>query len=426
MSSRGKKKWSLRHIKYGRRGKRRSLMATSFGPWVIVIALFIAIGAGVFVLVKFAVPAIFDAIGIEMPGRASQTPDPASITPAPSFHPVAQIKLSDLQKEIVPEQKYVSNPMRFKDEVLYCGGKDETGGPKNSNMYIYNISTKTITPVENIELANDDIFFPQMDDTWFVWLDHSRAGGGLIMAKNRNTGKSFVVKEYYVGQPVITLDGDMVCWVERTGSNMDKVFAYSLASQENVCVAMLEGSVFGQSDCHINNGTLVYANYDASVSSENSADLKGTIYAIKLDKDAESKTIFAGTYVHDPKTNGTSFVWTDANHEVGANLYLSVEGNAPEIIATDVEGYGIGSEFVAYCVDQKLHIYFWGENSFDRTISLNEEQCVFSNVSQDTVFWFDTGLENSSRDILKYAQINEVDDVENTTQKQNSTLSGQQ
>lgn len=387
-----------------KRSKRKSLMASNIGPWLVILGIIVAVGAAGFTVVRFVLPPALSLFGIEWPPSTPAPPTPTPI-PTPTPRPAEAADLAELQSEIVPPDsaKYVSDPMRFGDEIIYTGGNDETG-PRNDRLYIYNMSEHASAAVNGIVKEFDDFFQPQLNENWILWLDQKRGGGGRICVMNRQSSEIFTVKEYYVGQPKVTLAGGRVCWTERTGSRMDKVFLYDLASRENVCLAMFENMVFGQSDCHMSGNEVVWADIDTVESNESMTDAKGAIHSVALDESGgEMQRFSAGTYVHDPQTNGTDRVWSDANHGEHPNLYLSIGGGVPRQIAEDVAGYGIGSNFVAYVQNEQVHIYAWGEREFERVISMEGERCIFAGVSDETVFWFQTGV--SAEDVVKYAVI---------------------
>ena len=108
-------------------------------------------------------------------------------------------------------------------------------------------------------LKNDHFMFPVFNDNWLVYLDAKAGGGGLIQAVSRQDGKTFTVKDVYVGQPELKLDGDYLAWTERTGSRMDKLFVCDLKTLETTTVQMFSGSSYGQSLPSLRGGLLLWA-----------------------------------------------------------------------------------------------------------------------------------------------------------------------
>lgn len=394
-----------------RKPRRRKLMATKMGPWLRALGV-IAIIAGVLLLFYiFAVPPVMELMGVEWP---PSTPAPATPTPipTPTPHPIAIQEPIQYQNALDisrPNLRFASDPMRFENTILFSAGEDDANGPQNKDIYEYNMDDDTFTRLTGIIRENEDIFRAQIDENWLVYLDHKRSGGGFIRAKNRQTGADFVVKEYYVGMPEIRLSNGLLAWTERTGSYTDKVFLYDLATQENMTAMILERSVFGQSATDISEKDMVWAGADSVVSKNAEGELNASIYSLPFgETNTQVEEYRPEGYVHNPKTNGEAIVWTDQNLGPNAKLYISIDGGPAQEIASDVSDYDIGTDFVVYCANQSLYVYFYGDRSFTKQISLMGERCIFAGFGNDTVFYYVTGG-ISSNDLIKYIAVNEVD-----------------
>lgn len=393
-------------------------MATAAGPWIKILLIVVLIAGALFTIYKFALPPALKLLNIQWPPATPAPPTPTPV-PTPSPHPIQALDATEIQTEIeIPsDMRFATDPMRHGNEIVYTGGVDDSGSQKNVKVVIYDIETRQTREQNGLQLTNDDYFQPQLNDKWIVYLDQKRDGGGLIRAYDRESGADFVVKEYYVGQPVITLSGSRVCWIERTGSYRDKVFLFDLTTQENVCLETFESAVFGQSACHMSEKEIIWAGFDVSGSTDHDID-HGTIQFYNFEGTVGNipETYAPETYVHNPKTNGNARAWIDANGGPNATLYLSLNGGEKRSINTNVLGFGLGSNFLAYCKDEVVHVYFWDVHPqpLDREISLKGEHCIFSGVSDDAVFWFDTGISKSS-DIMKFAMPNEIDILQRET-----------
>lgn len=395
---------SSRRKRLGRGRRKLNLMATSSGPWVIIVAITIAVLAIAAGLYFFAAPFVMDLLGIER-GNSEPTPVVATPPPTPSPHLVQTVDLASLQKEIVLKQKYISDPMFSGGEVYFSAGTDEAGGPKMNNLYKYNVEASTEEKIGDMGLANDDIFSPHVNDRWIVWLDHKRAGGGTIKAVSREGTTPFAVKQYYVGKPEIQLAGDLVAWVERTGTTTDKLFVVDLTTRESVVLDVFKNSIFGSSDVSMAGDELVWANLDPEQSGQDAgtSGLNGAIYSVRLDGMGGKPNIYRPeTYVHDPITNGKVIAWIDSNHGPEANLYISIEESAPKKIETGVLDYALGDEFIAYSKDNAIYVYFWG-TEVKQCIIPEREEAMLLGVSESKVLWYDITVRE--RDILKYAPV---------------------
>ena len=395
-----------------RRAKRRRLMATKIGPWLRVVGAILLVAGILVTLYIFAVPPIMEMAGIEWPPQthAPPTPTPA---PTPTPHPITRLDPLQYQRGLdlsVKELRFASDPTRYGDTIYFSAGMDAQNGPENNGLYECDMDSGAITKITNAVISNRDIFRVKVDEDWIVYLDHKRTGGGMIRAIHKESGDTFVVKEYYVGMPDIRLSDGLLAWTERTGTHMDKVFVYDLATRENLTAATLERTIFGQSSCDISSTKLVWARKDSSASDGQDGILHGSIYSLDLrsGEDKQVEEFPTGMYVHNPRTNGEVVVWSDQNYRPDAKLFISIRGGEPEQIAEGVTDYDVGTDFVAYCANQVMYVYFYGSRGFEKQISLQGEKCIFGGFGQDTVFYYVTGG-ISSNDIIKYVPVNDID-----------------
>lgn len=394
------------------RRRRRKLMASKVGPWLRILGVLAIIAVVVVLLVKLVVPPMLQMLNVDWP---PSTPTPATPTPipTPTPHPLTVLEPTQYLQDIdvsTQDLRYAADPYRYGEKIYFSAGREPDGSAHFKSLYEYDVETGEQHALSSVQITNDDIFQAQVNENWIVYLDHKRAGGGEIRVLNRNQDSISTVKTYYSGMPSITMEGDYLAWMERTGTNMDKVFLYDLRSGENMTAAMLERSVFGQSNVDICSGEVIWADADPNAAREE-ADQKAVINSLSLLPSTEAKKVqsFApNTYVHDPKTNGTARVWTDQRSGPAPKLYLSVNEGLPEMLAENVTGYDLGSDFVAYCADEIMYVHLWGNRGFQRQISLQGEKCIFAGVSNDTVFYYVTGGV-SANDIIKFVLVNEID-----------------
>lgn len=393
------------------RRRRRKLMASKIGPWLRILGILALIALAVALVIKLVIPPMLQMMGVEWP---PSTPTPATPTPkpTPTPHPLTILEPTQYLRDIdvsTNDLRFAADPFRYDDKIYFVAGRDPDGGAHFKALYEYDMVTGEQRALDDIEIQHDDVFQPKVNKDWIVYLDHKRAGGGEIKVLDRSRGGISAVKTYYSGMPSIVLQGDLLAWMERTGTNMDKVFLFDLRSRENMTAAMLERSVFGQSDVDLSESEVVWADADPSASGE-AREQTAVINYLSLQPSTESKKVQSyvpGTYVHDPKTYGAARVWTDQRSGPSPRLYLSLQGGPPELVAEKVTGYDLGSDFVAYCADEIMYVYFWGQKGFQRQVSLQGEKCIFAGVSNDTVFYYVTGGV-SANDIIKYVLVNEI------------------
>lgn len=387
----------FKRAKYGRRSRRKSLMATNAGPWVAILGVVAGVGAlacaVIFLLVPF-IKGIYNFGG----GQTTPTVIEGEPTPAPTFRTIQTVELGSLQKEIIVQQKYLSHPWIYDSLLFYSAGTDSAGGPKMNNLYSYDMQSEGSARRLEIELENDDFLYPRVNGSWLVFLDNNRSGGGKIKAMNRQSGELLTVKEYYSGQPVTSLWENYVVWTERTGTYRDKLFVYDLNTHESVAVATFENSVYGTSQASAGGGEIVWADGDASGEGTGSV-----ICSLKMDGSGGGIETYApGMYVHDPVTNGSAWAWIDSNHTPGAKLYLRVSRGEPVLISDEVVHYALGEDFLAYSKNRSIYVYFWSDG-YEQIITPSGELCQLIGVCGRDVLWYDVTV--NDRDILKFATV---------------------
>lgn len=392
----------FRKSRLGHRVKRvrrrgRSLMSTASGPWLL-LGFWITLFTAAVLAVIFLVVPMFSRIGENEPAPTMQSSEKPEDGPA--AHSIQTTELGALQKEISPGVRYVGDTCSFGGVIAYSGGVDENGNPLLKNIYTVDLSDPENPEQLPVTPEKQDFFSLDMNEKWLVFTDGDRAGGGFVKAYNRETRNTVTVKQYYAGQPALSLSGDALAWTERTGTYMDKLYVCNLETLEYVTVATFESSRYGQSRPSAGNGQLIWAEADPSVAQDSGP--KSVIRYIDLERNAGTGTYQANMYVHDPVTNGKDWAWIDGDHAEGAKLYLSVGRGEPVLVAENVLTYGISDDFLAYNRNNSIYVYFL-EDGYEQIVTPASESAMLADVSSDKVIWFETGI--LSRDVLKYAAI---------------------
>lgn len=303
-------------------------------------------------------------------------------------------------KEIMLRVKKIGDPVIYGDEAIFAGGTDSAGNPKMRVVYHYDLKTKADSTLSQIVLQNDDIMNLAMNDRYIVWEDANRTGSCVIRYLNRSNQAIRTVKTCTIAVPKLRLDGDMLCWVERTGDKLDKLYAYDLKTSESVTLAVFNDSPAGTSPPDIGGGKIVWAKDD------DSGDQTGNsvIQSLTLGT-GEVGSFVTGMYVFGPLTNGNVTVWIDQNRGPDASLYMSGQSKDIQCIEkSGVEGYALGDDFVAYQKTGVLYAYLFDENVKVR-ISKQGQKVILSGVYGNTAVWFDVSNAAITRDIVYYATI---------------------
>ena len=243
------------------------------------------------------------------------------------------------------------------------------------------------------------------EDATKSYLDGKVKGGGEICALRINELGSdpIVIKTVYTGQPELRLDGHYISWIERTGTNRDKLFVCDLETQETTVVDMFTNSSYGTSAPYMHDGTLIWA----AEGTEHFDD--GRISSVIKHIDIESSGIrdyLIETYVHDPKTNGRWFAWLNAHHSANTTLFAAkAEGDSmlePSVVADGVVDFAIDEEYLVYSVDEVIYVYFFNNGQSYR-ITPERELAQLLGASEGYVIWMD--VTTRQRDVLKIARI---------------------
>lgn len=303
-------------------------------------------------------------------------------------------------REIMLRVRKIGDPVISGDEALFAGGTDSAGNPKLRTVYHYDLINNVDSTVTDIVLQNDDILNLAFNDKYIVWADAKRSGSCIIRYLNRGTGAVRTVKACPIATPKLRLEGDMLCWIERTAAAQDKLYLYDLSTAESVTLAVFNGSASGVSPPGLGGGEVAWAEDDRS------GDQIGNSVIKTLDLGTGTvQTYVTGMYVFGPLTNGGTVVWLDQNRGPNASLYMLDQKQSVVCVASGgVTDYALGKNFVAYQKDDGLFAYFYKEN---RVVRINAEgrKVILSGVYGDTVVWFDVSDDSITRDIMYYSSI---------------------
>ncbi|MGI6176423.1 MAG: TolB family protein [Christensenellales bacterium] len=323
-------------------------------------------------------------------------------TPTPQ-PPGPTINLQAQAKEAVLNARNIFSAYLFENELVFSTGRDEGGNAKMYWIYIYDTDANAEEKqIKEIVLKNDDLLEPQISRDYIVYTDATRGSGGTICVYHRDNGQIDEVKTVTGSLPQVRFAGDYLAWTERTGSNQDKLYLYDIKSGVSVTIDVFDNSIYGQSAPGLSEQDIVWASKD--LAQTDGAEPISVIFSYRFDEETpELKSYMPDMYVHDPMTNGRAVIWLNSNHAPDAELYVSIEGGPPRKIAEHIEAYGIGDTFAAFTVDQVIYVYYFDTGEIKR-LSPDNERCILSSVSGDSVVWFQI-FEGSDRDIIKYSKV---------------------
>ncbi len=398
-----------RHFKRPRIKRRKtSIKATNAGPILALTGTILGILSLIFVLVFVVLPYLFPIIGLDytFPWQPTPIPEP-SAKPIPTPHPITRVDPVEIQHEIVltgyDEYRWFADPYVHGNQLVFTAGKLVESDIRMDALFKWDLDTGDYERID-VKLKNHSFYSPVFNDSWLVYLDGKPGGGGIIRAVETKTGEISEVKEVFVGQPKFSIDGNLLAWIERTGSRMDKLFVCDLNTLETTVVRMFSNSFYGQSLASISKGQLIYADMDPNATeAELDAHMTSAIYKVTVSSGTTS--VFSpGTFVHDPLTNGKHWVWRNGLHGEGDNLYFSQQEAQPKMIAESIVDYGLSDTFVAYSKDESIYVYLFDGGITARiTPEAERERTQLLGVSGGVVVWMD--VTSRERDIMKYAKV---------------------
>lgn len=387
--------------------RRRSIKQSNVWP-------FLLIGGAVFVILAMAalvsyvaLPKVAEWFDFEYkpPFLPEATPAPTP-RPTPTPHPITYFNPAENTQEVVldvsSDYKWLADPFVYKNKMIICAGKaiqSDNNRVHMLQMFWFDPASRKSEPVP-LSPQNTHFMFPKFNDTWLVYLDATMDGGGALMAVDLTAAslKPVKIKDIYTGQPEPMLDGNLVAFMDRTGSKKEKLFMCDLSTMESTVVEMFSGTVYGQSKPSLYQGRLLWAD---SATAESGSDTSCISYIDLTSSVIKSYT--PGTFVHDPKSSGAYTAWLSDVHSSSTSLYgLKGLTGSPVLIDSGVVDFGIGSDFVAYSRGESIYVYTFENKSIHR-LTPEYEYAQFLGVSGDHVMWMD--VTSRERDIVKFAVI---------------------
>lgn len=329
---------------------------------------------------------------------ASPTPT-AEPSPAPNpaaNHALYGVNLEKVQSELVVEAYQYLSDISFSDGKIVCvaGNYTPDGTAAFVRVVLHDPETKTNTYL-TLPQNYKSLRYPCVNEDYAVYLDVTGSGGGRIMAYNRKTEQSLVLKVLHLGTPKLSLWDKYVAWTERTGSTRDKLFVCDITTGESVTLAIYENSDFALSEPCLYGGLLWYA--------DGNGVLQCLDFSIK-----ETTAYNTGLYVHDPKYNGEQVAFITGNHGYDSDLYyFTLDEPTPVLVSEGVIDFYMGEGFLTYSKNDKTYVYFF-EDAVTFCITRSNETSLLLGAGGDYAIWMDTTWRD--KDILEYMHITEFED----------------
>lgn len=386
-----------RERRYKNTGRKRTFGRFRIAPYLELLIGVAILAAVIWFLYRFVYPLSVNlAHGIS----PFATPTPIGATPIPSptpsptpdpakDHPLYTADLTAVQHEIVvPEFQYMADPVVYDGKIYFVAGNYAPDGMASfTRLCIYDPAQDTRSFLA-LPLQYKSIRFPAINDRWIVYLDATASGGGRLVAYDRETESARAFKVVHNGMPRPQLIGNVAVWQERTGQNRDKLFACDLLTLENVTLELYDEAEYGMSAPCAYGDTLYYVNPDGKLTVWNLAE-------------NDRRVIETGTYVHDPKSNGTYLAFLTGNHGEDAELRLVTE-DGTVTVAEGVYAFAFGDTFLAYSRYERNYVYFPADGTTFCT-TRSDEQAMLLGAGGKYLIWMDVTWRD--KDISEYMVI---------------------
>ncbi len=397
---------SLRVRAYaGKRGVSR-VHSSPLIPIIKIVVIVILIAAAGFAIYKWGIP-----LGKQLFGPSEPEPTPSPIaTPTPPPATYAKADMSDLEEEILIPHWFISDPYYFGGKIVYTSGQIEaTAPPAVENLLVFDIASSDYTRIETPErlTVRNNYFEPKMNEYWIVWMETVPKGGGRVMAYDKRTNTSFVLREYTFGMPKLQLSGNYCMFTVSTGANSDKLYLYDLENKESL---MLRSFKYNEEPFSLSRPSICESEMiwiDGMDAETGVTTIKA--YKIKDGIAFEQSPYLINSYVFDPLTNGEVIVFLNTQRSLDGDLMVSVGGGEPVVVATGVLNFDLGDHYIAYTKDEAVYVYYWEDGSTGR-LSNSNSRAILASVTENVALWYDItdgliGDKEKDRDVLMMATV---------------------
>lgn len=382
-----------RAMRTGRSRSRRSstrFRASKIGP-IVRIAGILLFTAGLITVFILVIVPLFGS------GTDNSNPTLASTVPAPSQKPIAREDMTDLAKELGILHKSINDPYSFETEVVFSTGNQLQASPTLDSIAIFDIQTQDTQVVEGIAKKYDYLFEPKINSKYIVYLDCKDEYGGAVCCFDRQSSKSFVMREYLYGKPKVSIFGDYALWSQQTAKTKDRLYLYHLPTQESVEIEIFDNTFFSTSAPFMSDNAIVYVQPfgESQVLDGSSASLEPEICVVPLREGGDAqKILFCPDVenVYDPMISGTNVVFVDTNRDCDGRLMLCTRSgetySEPKVIAEGIVNYFVGDGFVTYTKEETIFIYYFKDGSSGR-LSSDSTRALLASANGKNVVWYD-------------------------------------
>ena len=303
--------------------------------------------------------------------------------------------LSAKQQDVRTIRSTCNDPYFNNSEMVFSSGIMSKGVFRYKELFVYYSETEETQQITNINIEHDNIINCLITDDYLVYIDSCEAGGGRILGYNRRTDEQFLVKEYLYSAPRISIDGNLIAFMQQTGDHTDKLYVFDLENREGLCLKTFKSESRFPSSAYIFDGRVV-----CSVTSTSGDEVKSSIYLFNLAA-GSSKEIEVSGDVYYPCSNGRYTVYLSNMQPYGGELWIANSNGKSEKLKDNVVNCFIGNGFVAYTQDETIFAYVF-ETGKTYRISSSLTRGVLASVSGNEICWYDITSGFGDMDLVKH------------------------
>ncbi|MDL2238372.1 hypothetical protein LJC56_11215 [Christensenellaceae bacterium OttesenSCG-928-K19] len=331
-------------------------------PVVKLVILIACVSVGVVLMVLYGFPLIEDLIkGVDPALRYQPSVEKEFTTAA---HETADEEYQPFEMYLA-DHKTKNDPYIYGNQVIFTTRVEKTDVFQLDAVGIYDTETEQVNILPNVEKKYDNLLNPVMSGDVAVWIDSMVNGGGRIVGYDLAKNKQFVIKEYGYAIPALSIDGDILTFMQWAGDTTQRLYAYNIKTREAVTIRLFDTET-GNSAADVSATDLVWSEYRPD-GGGTSATLKRIVFSGDTSR---FENYDLGTDVYEPKTNGKDIVFATTRDITSGNLMLSTGGSEPVKIAENVLNYDLGDNFVAYTKDDTIYISYTNQQ---KTVAITTE-----------------------------------------------------
>ncbi len=306
--------------------------------------------------------------------------------------------LSFLQTEAKIDYYSINEPYICGNEIVFSTGETINGSYFYNKIIVYDINTEETHEIEAFDMKYDNFINCLISKNFIVCIDACKSGGGRIIAYDREKEELFAIKDYLFASPVISMYDDIICFMQQTDSDSDKLYVYDLKTREGVCVKKFSSPNSFPTSATISDGRVIYAKHNSEGES--------TLILHNIFAGSEKSTVL-DKYATSPASNGRYTFYLAGEPGNQHELWMMLANGESSMLTDGVLNFKISDDFVAYTKDEAIYIYSFN-TKMTYQLTSNLTRGILSSVNGNMVCWYDITSGYGDIDIIEYAEITDI------------------